>query len=776
MKTFTFIVIFLFLISLTTSVMGGTFIDLSTFTEQDVNNKIFYNSTQVNSSGMQLGQDNTYLVEDYGSNFFGTKFKLNVTTKLTTLANGAQGIICGFSNHLGDVFAIRNNELLYVRWYGRESDTSQRIQVGGYDNTVELYSQSDDLQIGNNYYLTVTREDDMLSCDIYSDTTRTTLVDSVSTSGLNTDYYRYMYAAQSIDDGTKTNAATFHSKDFNLTNSTIEVPTNLFANCTGNSTMGLTWDTGANSTNTIVERNTIAFWGLGEGTEVYNGTSDSYTDTGLSKGVTYYYQAWAYNVTSDWISNQINTSNITGPNNPTNVIGSLTGTTMNITWTTGTFGADSTIIMRKTGGYPEGPTEGTEEYNGTSNGYNVTSATTSYYYTLYSFNNTVNRFSTGVNLEYGSLTVNVYDEDGGGVLSSWGFFMKNNDGSSTYTNTSCTNPLVLSTDQLPRGDDCSIIISLTGYDTRTFYMDIDDNTAYTLNAYLVGNTTTEDYIFRVIDESDNSVSGAEVNIRRVVSGSYENVTTAITDGNGYCTVSLVEEADYLCIISKTGFTTAYKDFHAITVEYEADRYSTFKIFHTTPDYNDSLIWSQVITFNGYMSGTNFYVNYSDSESDTTSTAIILYEITDNGRTAVKWDNRTSENSFSVTFTGLNSSNCHQATITVVHGFFGTKTNSITDCTGQTALTDDTDFDTIFDNIFKSIPFGWANFVGLIFLVFMLFAFDYRNAGIALILSGFVMSGLNYVVGLTLVGLSIPIVFIILGIITQWNTHRREMGT
>lgn len=779
MKKLVLLVVLLFFISMIPNVQGWTFVDLSTFTEQDTLNRITHNSTRVNITGMRLGDDNTYLAKDYGQYFFGTKFKVNVTTNLSSpMTVGAQGVIVAWSNQLSDVFNCKGDSIIYVRYYYHEGDNKRRFQVGGYEDDVESYANGNvGLSFDTYYYLTVTRVGDTLTCDIYSDIARSTLIESISKSGLSSDYYRYMYAAQSVDDGDNTHVVTFHSMNFNLSNSTVEKPTLFNTNCTGNSTINITWDMGANSTHTVIERNTKQYWGLGEGTEIYNGTSDSYDDTGLSKGVTYYYQAWGYNTSSNWYSNNVSNSNITGPNNPTSVTGSLTGTTMNFTWTSGTLGADRTIIVSNINSYTTGPTEGTEEYNGTASSCDITDVTTNYYYTFYSFNTTVHRFSNGTNFEYGSLNVSVYDEADGSALTNWGFFIKNNDGSSTYTNTSCTNPLVLDTDQLPTGNDCSIIINLTGYDTRTFYMDINDNTAYTLNAYLVSNTTTEDYVFRVIDESDNSVSGAEINIRRVINGSYENVTIAITDGNGYCTVSLVEEANYLCIISKSGFTTAYKDFYAITIDYEADRYNTFKIFHTTPDYNNSDIWSQIITFNGYMSDTSFYVNYTDSNNDTTSTAIILYEITDDGRTAVGWDNRTSDNDFTVTFTGLNSSNCHQASIVVTHSFFGdSKQQSFIDCTGQTTLTTDTEFDNIFDNIFKSIPFGWSNLVGLIFLMFMLFAFDYRNAGIALILSGFVMSGINYVVGLTLIGLTIPIVFIILGIVAQWNTHRREMGT
>lgn len=53
---------------------------------------------------------------------------------------------------------------------------------------------------------------------------------------------------------------------------------------------------------TIIERNTVETWSRGDGTEIYNDTGTSFTDSGLSQQVTYYYQAWSYNVTDNLYS------------------------------------------------------------------------------------------------------------------------------------------------------------------------------------------------------------------------------------------------------------------------------------------------------------------------------------------------------------------------------------------------------------------------------------------------------------------------------------------
>ena len=73
-------------------------------------------------------------------------------------------------------------------------------------------------------------------------------------------------------------------------------PTSFTATSYNTSQINLTWTKGTGADNTYIERNAtgITTWARGAGTEIYNGTSTNYEDTGLASGVTYYYQAWSY--------------------------------------------------------------------------------------------------------------------------------------------------------------------------------------------------------------------------------------------------------------------------------------------------------------------------------------------------------------------------------------------------------------------------------------------------------------------------------------------------
>jgi hypothetical protein len=77
-------------------------------------------------------------------------------------------------------------------------------------------------------------------------------------------------------------------------------PNGLSAQANSSTLIYLSWTAGIGANNTYVERNTVSSWARGSGAEVYNGSSLNYEDTGVSDGITYYYQAWSY---ANWTYN-----------------------------------------------------------------------------------------------------------------------------------------------------------------------------------------------------------------------------------------------------------------------------------------------------------------------------------------------------------------------------------------------------------------------------------------------------------------------------------------
>jgi len=106
---------------------------------------------------------------------------------------------------------------------------------------------------------------------------------------------KYWWSVNATKDGCWTNTT------YNFTTEDLAAPTSLSAAEDGRFQIDLTWTKETNANKTIVEWNTAADWARGDGTEVYNGTGETYSHTGLWPGTTYYYQAWSYhNCTHDY--------------------------------------------------------------------------------------------------------------------------------------------------------------------------------------------------------------------------------------------------------------------------------------------------------------------------------------------------------------------------------------------------------------------------------------------------------------------------------------------
>lgn len=558
----------------------------------------------------------------------------------------------------------------------------------------------------------------------------------------------------------------------------ISAPTYLNASTTFDKDINISWTKGVNTSYTYIERNTNNFWNIGEGTQIYNDTGNYYIDTGLSDATKYYYQAWGYNTTVHCFSGSNYTNNITSPGNPSGIVCNydVVTTSNNISWAKGDY-ADKTVIIEKSGSFPATSADGTEIYNGTGVYFNDTTATENSFYRLYSFNDTVDQFSTGINAHWGSLVIRVYDENTSASLDDWDVIISNSDKSDVYVNLSANNPLSINIDDLPYGNNTLIRINKTWYNFCLFYMDLESGSHYTLNAYLSQKNDTQSYILRVINQNDYPISGAKVYVKRYINEStgYGNTSIPLTDGNGYCTVNLIPNIDYAVSVVADGYINETFDLQPIPITYVEDRYHTYKLTAESIDIIDATTYRDVITFEGYASGDFIYVNFSDTSGLTSNVNIIVYEIdnTTGNITAYGWYNTTST-SFSTSFS-RNSSNTYHVVMFLNHssykrvfdtGFYLGST--------KTYPTSRNEFDDIFTNVFGTNAFTWSGFFGLFVLMICLFSFGEYHTGLGLILTGFCMLGFNYVLGLLLLNATFCILIVVLGIFVQWRMERRRI--
>ena len=126
---------------------------------------------------------------------------------------------------------------------------------------------------------------------------------------------------------------------------------------------------------------------------------------------------------------------------PANVDATLYGNAnLNISWTANA-SADKTLVVRKRGSFPSSPTDAaaTVIHNSTINYYNDTNIEYDYWYRLYSYNSSVNAYSDGVNLNFGGIVVNCYNESNASENLTFDVYITNEDGSDTYVDTGCDN-------------------------------------------------------------------------------------------------------------------------------------------------------------------------------------------------------------------------------------------------------------------------------------------------------------------------------------------------
>jgi len=215
----------------------------------------------------------------------------------------------------------------------------------------------------------------------------------------------------------------------------------------------------------------------------------------LNPGQIYYYRAWSF--TADDGLHQYSDDCTGGvklvyPEDPTVCVAnySLFLKKINLTWTKGT-GANRTVVVMKHSGIPSNPSDGTIIYNGTGEYYIYSfNIGESYYFKSYSyttwsglsvFSQNGTLFSTSTQ---GGLVVNCYDENTENNLT-FNIIISNKNGSETYTDTNCVNPLIINESVCPQGKDINIVVNSTGYHQRSYIIDIYSGIIYILNTYLI---------------------------------------------------------------------------------------------------------------------------------------------------------------------------------------------------------------------------------------------------------------------------------------------------
>jgi hypothetical protein len=299
--------------------------------------------------------------------------------------------------------------------------------------------------------------------------------------------------------------------------------------------------------------------------------------------------------------------------------------------------------------------------------------------------------------------------------------------------------------------------------------------------YMDYDTTvdTQLYFVRVVDGTSNSVADAKVIIKRYINttAGYAEIGSMKTDGYGYASIYLVPNTLYKVFVSKTGFESRVDDWITDPVYYGLSYPKTIQMSLTESVYTNETTFNEAVTLAASMSDTGVItVSYSDTLEETISTCITIY-YSDN-LTAFHYDNRTGEDSFSFDVYDANTSLTYQVVFVIHHTTFGEQSVVLYIVGGDSpysSLTNTTRFDNLFTANYGTSPggFGWSNILGFFVMVAGLFSFGQRNTGVAMLVTGGILLFINFIIGLNVIGATIPILFIVLGILVQWRNHRKE---
>lgn len=573
-------------------------------------------------------------------------------------------------------------------------------------------------------------------------------------------------------------------------------PTNL--NIDFNTTHAvLTWNKNSSANRTIITVKIASSpTSPSDGTTIYNGTGETYTDS-YDDYTSRFYKAWSY---TNWSYNptlwQISSGNASANTTytidpPYNGQSEYDYPYLNVTWSRGNRSIQEVVVSRNDTWATTATQSGNWiRQNSTTMWFNVSDIEMRYY-TIWSYNITDNIYSiVGLNIPWGSMAMSCYDEITHEALV-FNILITNSD-LDPYAANNLTNIHYLDMNDIPYGENTIFYISNGTHESRTYYDNIYLNNFYNLTFYLplaMPPEGTEDpdydpenesystlYLLTVVDEANNGIEGVKIRIMRYINetDTYENVTILISDANGQADVYLYDGTVYKVNLSKTGYVPRTDDWIPSDVIFTR----TFRLKLEEEEYENETTYNEAVTFEGYVDSSGYvHVNYTDSLNETTSTNICIYEhnTTTGNATVFYWDNRTNENDFTFNVLG-NTSNCYEAVLSLVHTTFGTVTDSFIICGDERPyinISDQTWADALFEANYGTNPFGWSNFFGFFILLAGVFSFGQKNTGVSLIVTGGILIFINTVIGWTIMATSIPVLFIILGVLVQWANHRRE---
>jgi len=197
--------------------------DLTTFTEEDPANAMTETATRVTFVNVQTTYNDVYLYKDYGADYFSSNFIQYLTVYCAEYNQYDHPHIWVMANVVDDCRYMRDNDEPYfdIHLYSNAGN-NPKIELCEWIDGVNNNDFTTTLSVPFTYYLTVVRNElvgtyGTMYLYIYSDATRTTLVDLLTvTLQQNTDF-RYLYAFNSLSDNVQARYWNGYVENLSLT-------------------------------------------------------------------------------------------------------------------------------------------------------------------------------------------------------------------------------------------------------------------------------------------------------------------------------------------------------------------------------------------------------------------------------------------------------------------------------------------------------------------------------------------------------------------------------
>jgi len=433
----------------------------------------------------------------------------------------------------------------------------------------------------------------------------------------------------------------------------VDKPTNVTSNILSNNTFDIIWYNGTNAKTTVVRRKLDSYpSSFTDGTQIYNGTGEKINIQDL--GVNYYYSLWSYNETYS------SSVNLTVGGIVLYCFDEDTNETLEF----------DIFISNEDGSQ-------TREHNNITNGYilNVSDlplgdAVKFVVSASQNYSDQSEEFSYGVD-ENSTITYIVLSYSPINKFSTNVTCIDETAGTKSYPSFTLVDDLVTI---LPDDADnfTKVFVNYTYYEyqSRTYYRTITTSSFYLLNAYLPPSNLANLYLLEVVDQYDLALEDAYIQVKNKVNNTYVVVSSLYTDANGQADLYLIENDNYIFVISKDGYVTENASWTPGDLIFT----HTFKL-RLVSDVDMPPEFGEIISLRGVISDDDtLTVTFYDKDDAMLNSHFFVEEYYNHVFSYMGEYNGTTGSSFSFTVDIVNHSRMHVVRLYMNHSNLGETVN------------------------------------------------------------------------------------------------------